>query len=68
MKTRGIVRVRALHRSDEFSGPGVKDAMNTLGVPHMRERFGKGWVCRSDHGADVQALLESRGYRIEAIF
>jgi hypothetical protein len=60
-----VVRVLT-PRTSEFSGPGVLPAFTTLGIRYMRSRFGGGWLCPAEHTDDVLALLELRGYRIEA--
>jgi hypothetical protein len=60
------ITVRALNaNTSEFDGPGVLDAINTLGVPYMRSRRGKAWQIPGRHTDDVMALLESRGCWLE---
>jgi hypothetical protein len=60
------IRVRVLDgNTTEFAGPGVLDAINTLGVPHMRSRHGKAWQVPGRHTDDLMALLEHRGCWLE---
>jgi hypothetical protein len=60
------VLVRAIgSHSVEFAGPGVLDAITTLGLRYMRSRFGGGWLVQQQHAADLMALLQTRRYRVE---
>jgi hypothetical protein len=61
-----VVVVRVLNHSYAFEGPGVRAALRTLHVRHMRSPLGGEWLCPADDGERVYAYLVARGHRMEA--
>lgn len=67
-KPRTPTTVRALAAgTDEFDGPGVYAGIQTLGIRYMRARHGRGWWIPAKHTGDLTALLESRGFTVQAV-
>ena len=69
-KRRAVVQVRAIGRNTiEFTGcdRAVYLAITTLCARYQRAPKGGAWLVQQQAVEDVIALLETRGYRIEAI-